>query len=126
MNVWIYLASAILSLPKQLAVVYVGVAQNNQDGTREWRPTTAITLCLPLILSANNPSCAAATTSGAKAIKAGVIIFTALVTVFAMRYIDKKVDEVKHRVVYARRKGRYVRHCPTTFCRRKNDADLNL
>ncbi|RPD69736.1 hypothetical protein L226DRAFT_471368 [Lentinus tigrinus ALCF2SS1-7] len=79
MNVFIFLASAILSLPKQLAVVYIGVSQNN-SGTRD----------------------------SAKGIKAGVIIGTLIVTIFAMRYINKKVDEVKHRVVYARRKARYV------------------
>ncbi|RDX41831.1 hypothetical protein OH76DRAFT_178073 [Lentinus brumalis] len=79
MNLWIFLASAIISLPKQLAVVYLGVSQNDSDTGND---------------------------NGTNGVKAGVIIITLCVTVFAMRYINGKVDQVKHRVVYARRKAR--------------------
>ena len=32
MSVWTFLASAVLGLPKQLAVVYIGVSQGNDCG----------------------------------------------------------------------------------------------
>ncbi len=48
--------------------------------------------------------------SDAKAtgVKVAVVLVTGVMTVVAMRYIDRKMDEVKHRVVYARRKARCV------------------
>ena len=36
------------------------------------------------------------------------MLITAGVTIIAMRYINRKMDEVKGRVIYARRKARYV------------------
>ena len=42
------------------------------------------------------------------AIKAVIVLVTVDVTVFAMRYINRRVDAVKERVVYARRKRRCV------------------
>ncbi|KAI0327058.1 hypothetical protein GY45DRAFT_1226211, partial [Cubamyces sp. BRFM 1775] len=77
MNVWVFLVAAILSLPKQLATVYIGAAQSNDGNT----PTTG-------------------------GIKAVVVLATVAMTYLAMRYINRKVDDVKERVVYARRKAR--------------------
>ncbi|KAI0761575.1 hypothetical protein BD413DRAFT_485762 [Trametes elegans] len=79
MSVWSFFVAATLSLPKQLATVYLGVAQST--GSKS-------------------------TLTGA--IKAGVVLATVAMTYVAMRYINKKIDEVKAGVVYARRKARCV------------------
>ncbi|OSC97885.1 hypothetical protein PYCCODRAFT_1447774 [Trametes coccinea BRFM310] len=79
MSVWMFFAAATLSLPKQLATVYIGSVQSDGGNT----PTTS-------------------------AIKAVVVLATVAMTYLAMRYINKKVDQVKTRVVYARRKARYA------------------
>ncbi|OJT05830.1 Golgi apparatus membrane protein TVP38 [Trametes pubescens] len=80
MTVWGFFVSATLSLPKQLAVVYLGVAQN----------------------SGENQS----TTSGIKAV---VILATLAMTIVAMRHVNKKVDQVKGKVIYARQKARQAK-----------------
>ncbi|KAJ8488330.1 hypothetical protein ONZ51_g3637 [Trametes cubensis] len=80
MNVWVFLVAATLSLPKQLATVFIGAAQSDGKDT----PVT-------------------------RAIKAVVVLATTVMTYLAMRYINRKVDEVKVRVVYARRKARQAR-----------------
>ncbi len=42
-------------------------------------------------------------------IKITVITVTVLVTIVAMRYVNSKIDGVKHRVIYARRKARQAK-----------------
>ncbi|KAI0667984.1 hypothetical protein C8Q78DRAFT_941278, partial [Trametes maxima] len=79
MGVWTFLTAAVLSLPKQLATVYLGVSQNSGGNSAQ--------------------------TGGIKAV---VILATIAMTYVAMRFINKKVDEVKMGVVYARRKARYA------------------
>lgn len=49
-----------------------------------------------------------ATTRTGTIVKVAVVLITAGVTIIAMRYINRKMDEVKGRVIYARRKARYV------------------
>ena len=41
-------------------------------------------------------------------VKLGVIVITALLIIFGTKYVNRRLDEVKERVVYARRKARQV------------------
>ena len=49
-----------------------------------------------------------ATTRTGTIVKVVVVVITIGVTIIAMRYINRKMEEVKGRVIYARRKARYV------------------
>ncbi|EJF56011.1 hypothetical protein DICSQDRAFT_164046 [Dichomitus squalens LYAD-421 SS1] len=80
MSVWTFIAAATLGLPKQLAVVYIGVSQSSSGSHKT-----------------------------AHAVKAIVIIATVIVTHLAMLYIYRKMDEVKAGVVYKRRKARQAK-----------------
>ena len=51
-----------------------------------------------------------ATTRTGTIVKVVVVVITMGVTIIAMRYISRKMEEVKGRVIYARRKARYVPH----------------
>ena len=82
MSVWTFLTAAVLALPKQFATVYLGYAENASADGKPSRGTTVI--------------------------KIVVIALTVVVTVVAMRYINARIDAVKGRVVYARRKARCV------------------
>ncbi|KAI1786583.1 hypothetical protein LXA43DRAFT_1064958 [Ganoderma leucocontextum] len=82
MTVWTFLGAAVLSLPKQLVTVYIGVSSSDPESAKS--QTTKI-------------------------IKAAVITVTALVTYFSMRYIYRKMDEAKESVVYKRRKARQAK-----------------
>ncbi|OSC97884.1 hypothetical protein PYCCODRAFT_1418775 [Trametes coccinea BRFM310] len=80
MNVFIFLAAAFLSLPKQLATVYLGDAQSTDASSR----TT-------------------------HTVKTVVIVATILITIFAMRYVRSEQDKVKEAVIYRRRKARQAK-----------------
>ncbi|RDX41829.1 hypothetical protein OH76DRAFT_178085 [Lentinus brumalis] len=89
MSVWTFLIAAFLALPKQLASVYLGSAENSgapKDENGNKSPTTTTTI-----------------------IKITVITVTVLITIVAMRYVNSKIDGVKHRVIYARRKARQAK-----------------
>ncbi|KAI0636341.1 hypothetical protein C8Q77DRAFT_1051572 [Trametes polyzona] len=77
MSVWTFFVAATLSLPKQLAVVYLGVQQESGENQAQ--------------------------TGGIKAV---VILATLAMTFLGMMYINRKIDLVKERVVYRRRKAR--------------------
>jgi len=81
MSLWIFLAAAVLSLPKQFLSVYIGVAFEQ---------------------SANGSP-----TSKSKRITIIVTLITGLITIFAMRYIRREINRVKPAVIYARRKARH-------------------
>ncbi|OJT06268.1 Golgi apparatus membrane protein TVP38 [Trametes pubescens] len=76
-TMWCFLVSTMLSLPKQLAMVYVSAVVNSGGN-----PTTTLI------------------------IKIDVLLATLATPVGAMHYVNKKVDEVKGDVIYARRKAR--------------------
>ncbi|KAI9069910.1 hypothetical protein FKP32DRAFT_1586502 [Trametes sanguinea] len=97
MSVWMFFAAACLSLPKQLATVYIGSVQSSGGNT----PTTS-------------------------AIKAVVVLATVAMTYLAMRYINKKVDQVKARVVYARRKARQERMLDVNVLGRSPSTEVAL
>ncbi|PWN45890.1 hypothetical protein IE81DRAFT_296915 [Ceraceosorus guamensis] len=82
MNFFVFTAAAILSLPKQLAVVYVGVAITSSS-TGEESPK-------------------------AKAIKWVVLIISAIVTIGAALYLHKKMDEARPEVQRRLRARRYT------------------
>ncbi|KAI6018148.1 hypothetical protein PISMIDRAFT_683140 [Pisolithus microcarpus 441] len=80
MNIFVFIAAAILSMPKQFVTVYIGtLLEEDANGTANTRDT---------ILSY---------------VVAGI---TTVVTVAAMWYIQKGVNRVKPDVIYARRKAR--------------------
>lgn len=71
-----FLIGALLSSPKQLATVYLGVAQSN--------------------------------TSALAGAKAGIIVGLTTITYIALWYIGRKIEQVKVKVIYERRKRRCV------------------
>ncbi len=76
MGGWEFLIGALLSSPKQLATVYLGVAQSN--------------------------------TSALAGAKAGIIVGLTSISYIALWYIGRKIDQVKVKVIYERRKRRCV------------------
>ncbi|KIM64481.1 hypothetical protein SCLCIDRAFT_1213305 [Scleroderma citrinum Foug A] len=83
MNIFVFIAAAILSMPKQFITVYIGtLLEENANGTENTRDK---------ILSY---------------VVGGV---TAIVTIAAMWYINKGVNRVKPDVIYARRKARQAK-----------------
>ncbi|KAI0655282.1 hypothetical protein C8Q70DRAFT_436819 [Cubamyces menziesii] len=80
MNVFVFLGAAILSLPKQLVTVYLGVAQSG-----------------------------ATISSRTKIVKTVIIALTVILTMFAMHYIRARTDKVREVVIYRRRKARQAK-----------------
>ncbi|EIW58060.1 uncharacterized protein TRAVEDRAFT_150723 [Trametes versicolor FP-101664 SS1] len=72
-----FLIGALLSSPKQLATVYLGVAQSN--------------------------------TSALAGAKAGIIVGLTTITYIALWYIGRKIEQVKVKVIYERRKRRQAK-----------------
>ncbi|KAH9937905.1 snare associated Golgi protein-domain-containing protein, partial [Epithele typhae] len=83
MPLWTFLAAAVLSLPKQFAAVYLGYAENLTGAQAKAKHATAI--------------------------KVAVIALTVLVTLFAMRFINARIDAIKGPLIYRRRKARQAR-----------------
>ncbi|KAF8308584.1 hypothetical protein DL93DRAFT_1876961 [Clavulina sp. PMI_390] len=77
---WVYLLANILSLPKLLITVYVGVAADNNSNSK-----------------------------GSKIISIAVIVVGALITIVAARWTFKKMDAVRPEVVAERRAARAAR-----------------
>ncbi|KAM5544919.1 hypothetical protein V8D89_001817 [Ganoderma adspersum] len=84
MEVWVFLVAAFASLPKQVAAVYLGTGTVDANGNMQLTKTQKI-------------------------IKYAVITVTVLITILAMRYVNGKIDGVKQRVVYRRRKARQAK-----------------
>ncbi|KAF7981313.1 hypothetical protein HWV62_34249 [Athelia sp. TMB] len=80
MRLWVFLASAVLSLPKNFVNVYVG---STFEAEEQGKSTTA-----------------------SKAVNYATLALTAVVTVVAMRYIDTQINRVKPEVVRERRRAR--------------------
>ncbi|THV00372.1 hypothetical protein K435DRAFT_657310 [Dendrothele bispora CBS 962.96] len=80
MSTLTFLAAAVLSLPKQLITVYLGVSlEDEADGTQ---------------------------TKSEKIINAVVIVVGVVVGIVAFRVINKRINEVKTAVIHDRRKAR--------------------
>lgn len=85
-----FVAAALLSLPKQLATVYVGVALQSTHGSQADKKSRIVT---------------------------GIVLFvTVVVTLFAMWYITKLVNRAKVEVVEERRQARFVAFLFFGFC----------
>ncbi|CDO74538.1 hypothetical protein BN946_scf184641.g4 [Trametes cinnabarina] len=97
MSIWMFFGAAVISLPKQLAIVYIGSVQGSGGNT----PVTS-------------------------AIKAVVVLATVAMTYLAMRYVNAKVDQVKADVVYARRKRRQARMGEEDVFARTPSAEAGL
>lgn len=79
MNVFVFLAAAIISLPRQFSTVYFGVLAANNSGQ----------------------------TSKGQRIASGVVIAgTIIITILAMRYMNRKIDEAKPAFLRSRQKAR--------------------
>jgi len=80
MSIWVFCLAAFLSLPKQFVTVYIGVAlEQSENGGSDKKDNI---------------------------IKDVVLVITGFVTVAALWYIHRKMNEVKPAVIYARRKAR--------------------
>ncbi len=115
-NLQTFLIAAFLALPKQFASVYFGVAENSgaptdQNGST-YRHITLLYRCSPIVTSLLTPSravCNSADKSPSKTtkiIRILVLTATVVVTFVAMRYVNSRIDAIKNRVIYARRKAR--------------------
>ncbi len=113
-NLQTFLIAAFLALPKQFASVYFGVAENSgaptdQNGST-YHHITLLYRCSPVVTSSLTPPlCDSADKSPSKTtkiIKILVLTATVVVTFVAMRYVNSRIDAIKNRVIYARRKAR--------------------
>ncbi|KAJ3823118.1 hypothetical protein F5880DRAFT_1613175 [Lentinula raphanica] len=87
MKFYIFLAAAILSLPKQLVTVYIGVLMaDSVDGTDKKDKIATVLV--------------------------SVVCF--IVTSFALKIIKAEMNKVKHEVIYERRKARQADHFETS------------
>lgn len=78
-----FLAAALLSLPKQLAIIYTGVAYD-ESGTGN------------------------ASTKKSRIISVTLIVMTVIITIASARYLHRRMQAIKGDVVYHRRKARCV------------------
>ncbi|KAI9434359.1 snare associated Golgi protein-domain-containing protein [Lactarius indigo] len=92
MSVWTFALAAFLSLPKQLATVYIGVIIEG-SGAKETVPQRIASY--------------------------SVITITTIVTIAAAWYIYRELNRVKPAVIYERRKARFVPSAPS-FCTHSN------
>lgn len=80
MKLWVFVVSAILSMPKQFVNVFVGASfEQTEKGTGSAMSTY---------------------------LNIAVVIITTAVTVVAVRYVNKQINLVKPQVVHDRRKTR--------------------
>jgi len=84
MKFWVFLVSAIVSLPRHFITVYIGVTLN--DEAKDVTSTTKEKIITYIVLAA-----------------------TIVVSVVALRYVNKLTQNVKDDVIYQRRKARQVK-----------------
>jgi hypothetical protein len=99
MSVWIFLVSAVLSLPNQLATVVFGWALS-QSGGCECQCLGVFGDCFSLLMPV------AAHNSTSKAVQWIIVAVTAVVTIVAMRYLRMRQAAVLPEVVLERQKRR--------------------
>ncbi|EJD06356.1 uncharacterized protein FOMMEDRAFT_117170, partial [Fomitiporia mediterranea MF3/22] len=107
MNILVFALAAALSLPKQFVTVYIGVIiEESGTGTESTRD---------------------------KIISYSVIAVTTIITIVAMKYLYRKMDEVKGDVIYQRRKARQAKlervhsfRGSSVFNPAESDSDLPL
>lgn len=80
MKLWVFIISAISSLPKNFVNVYVG--------------------------STFEADAAGTASKATKLINIAVVAATIFITIFAMKFIDARINAVKMEVIYERRKSR--------------------
>ncbi|KAF7972411.1 hypothetical protein HWV62_17960 [Athelia sp. TMB] len=85
MRLWVFILSALVSLPKQLATVYIGAAFGNTTSEQESSYISAI-----------------------------VLMLTLTITLLAGWYINRRINAVKESVVYSRQKMRAFSGAPRT------------
>lgn len=89
MKLWVFCASAIISMPQNFVNVYIG---SYFEAKEEGKSTTASNVVNYL-----------------------TIAVTIAVTIVAMRYIDAQINKVKPQIVHERRKRRQFQGSSTTF-----------
>ncbi len=101
MSVWVFAIAAFLSLPKQLATVYIGVIiATSGSGSVS---VHHINLFRRLLTS-----CPPDEKVSQRVASYTVIVVTTVVTIAAAWYIYRELNRVKPAVIYARRKARFV------------------
>jgi len=98
MSVWIFSLAAFLSLPKQVATVYIGVIIEG-SGKRMFK-----TRLVPRAGLVHDP----AETAPQHIASYSLIAVTTIVTILAAWYIYRELNRAKPAVIYERRKARYV------------------
>ncbi|KAH9925871.1 snare associated Golgi protein-domain-containing protein [Epithele typhae] len=83
MSVWTFFLATFISLPKQFAAVYLGYSENVSKDDANSKHT--------------------------KVVKIVVITATVLVTIFAMRFINARIEAIKVGFIYRRRKARQAK-----------------
>jgi hypothetical protein len=96
MSFWVFLVAAVVSLPKQLVLVYVGVALASGESS-------------PDVILEDETDRLCTDESKSKTIQRSVIGVTIVVTVVAMLYIRRLMKQARPAVVYARRKSRQAK-----------------
>lgn len=105
MNIFVFIAAAVLSLPKQFITVYIGsVLEDENNGQLPY--CTRKNDNEPFFITIGSSS-----VKTERKITFIVLAITIIVTVVAMRYLRGEMEKVKHEVIYARRKHRFVPFC---------------
>jgi hypothetical protein len=97
MGIVVFSLAALLSMPKQFIIVYLGVMLE-QSATGEECPRGELLHVLT--------NCLGAKDTNSRIIRDVVLTFTILITAVAMWYILREMNRVKPHVIYERRKAR--------------------
>ena len=100
MGILVFSLAALLSLPKQFIIVYLGVALEQASNGKSGVPSRGP----PLTTTPGEKS-----STKDKVLKYSIIGITLVITVWAMWYIYAQMGKVKVEVIYARRKARLGR-----------------
>lgn len=98
MDIFVFSLAALLSLPKQFIIVYLGVAlEQAANGGSSVHPRKYF---LQLLLGEKS-------STQDQVLKYCIIVATLVITVWAMWYIYAQMGKVKVQVIYERRKARW-------------------
>ncbi|KAF8142640.1 hypothetical protein K438DRAFT_1635008, partial [Mycena galopus ATCC 62051] len=93
---WVFLIAAVVSLPKQIAVVYIGVALNSSKSSN-------------FFTNSNCPLNACTDDSKSQKVQKIVLAITIVIILLALGYIRILMDKAIPAVIYDRRKARQVK-----------------
>lgn len=117
MSFWVFSVAAILSLPKHFVTVYIGSVLE-KEGTGMLSSLAVWRLFLDVLNRVEGGE-----STKERIITYSVFAITTVVTILAFHYLGKKIDAVKHDVVYQRRKARLVLSFVHVSTRLDTDCD---